>query len=92
MYVHIIVISTIPSFILVFAMEEQWDGKHFITFAYYYYTLPVRLYPLLISILPCTISDSNWLSVCQVIRAVLLTEIRIWKEEEEKEAVEGDLS
>jgi hypothetical protein len=32
------------------------------------------------------------LSVCQVIRAVLLTEIRIWKEEEEKEAVEGDLS
>ncbi len=64
----------------------------FSDFAYYYYTLPVRLYPLLISILPCTISDSNWLSVCQVIRAVLLTEIRIWKEEEEKEAVEGDLS
>ena len=64
----------------------------FSDFAYYYYTLPVRLYPLLISILPCTISDSNWLSVCQVIRAVLSTEIRIWKEEEEKEAVEGDLS
>jgi hypothetical protein len=37
MYVHIIIIiiiiiiSTIPSFILVLAMEEQWDGKHFIT-------------------------------------------------------------
>jgi hypothetical protein len=32
MYVHIIIIiSTIPSFIIVLAMEEQWDGKHFIT-------------------------------------------------------------
>jgi hypothetical protein len=31
MYVHIIIIIiTIPSFIIVLAMEEQWDGKHFI--------------------------------------------------------------
>jgi hypothetical protein len=59
----------------------------------YYYTLPVRLYLLLISILLCTISFS-WLSVCQANRAeMLLAEIRKWKEEEEEEeAVEGDLS
>ena len=45
------------------------------------------------SILLCIISDSSWLSVYQASRAeMLLAEIRNWKEEEEEEAVEGDLS
>ncbi|MDQ3853213.1 MAG: hypothetical protein M3299_10310 [Thermoproteota archaeon] len=61
-------------------------------FTRYYCNLPVLLYTLLISILLCTISE-NWLSVCQANRAeMLLAEIRNWKEEEEGEAVEGDLS
>ena len=71
--------------------KEVWEvcSLTFSGFTCYYCTPPVQLYPLLISILLCTISDS-WLSVCQASRAqMLLAEIRNWEEEE---AVEGDLS
>ena len=59
-------------------------------FTCYYCTPPVRFYPLLISILLYTISDSSWLSVCQASREMLLVEIRNWKEEEQ-EAIEGEI-